>query len=115
MERARYNCDGTTIIVMGMPDRRGNRAARDETWVFQHTLERMLFGSNTGSIHRLYERCSLTQASLPLSKSSIEEGLCTGQELSMLIQLLGETLPREPGPGAECDVGSSQPRPRAPL
>eukprot|EP00966_Prymnesium_polylepis_P127305 2944208-Prymnesium_polylepis.1 len=75
MERARYDCNGETLIVVALQDRRGNRAARDETWVFQHTLERCLFGTNTGSIHRLYERCSLVHTSMPLNKASIAEGL----------------------------------------
>ena len=49
----------------------------------------------TGSIHRLYERASLSRSPLALKKASIAEGLCTAQELAQLIAYIEESLPLE--------------------
>ena len=49
----------------------------------------------TGSIHRLYERASLSRSPLALKKASIAEGLCTAQELAQLISYIEESLPLE--------------------
>ena len=61
-------------------------------------VERLLLHTRTcraGSIHRLYERASLTRSSLALKKASISEGLCTAQELAQLIGFIEESLPLE--------------------
>ena len=93
MERGRYAVGELTVHVVALRDRR-RRAAPEELWVFHHTLERALFGSTTGALHRLYERSSLTQAPLALKKASIPD-LCTAPELAQLLALLTETLPFE--------------------
>ena len=94
MEVSRHALGELSIIVVQLKDRRQSRAP-EEHWLFQHTLQHALYGGTSSGIHRLYERASLTQAPLALSKKSLGEGLCTAQELQQLISLLSETLPFE--------------------
>ena len=60
LERARYDVNGETLIVIGLPDRRV-RGGGEILWCMQKSFERILFGSNSSAIHRLYERCALQQ------------------------------------------------------
>ena len=60
LERARYDVNGQTLIVIGLPDRRV-RGGAEILWCMQKSFELILFGSNSSAIHRLYERCALQQ------------------------------------------------------
>ena len=66
LERARYDVNGQTLIVVGLPDRRTSAGGRDREvqWCYLKTLEICLFGGNTSAIYRLLERCALQQVFL---------------------------------------------------
>jgi hypothetical protein len=59
LERSRHQLGELTIITINLPDRRVPRAP-SELWVMSHSIERALFGGNSGGLVKLLARCSLS-------------------------------------------------------
>ena len=59
LERSRHQLGDATLIAINLPDRRIPRAPL-EVWVFSHSVERALFGGNSGGLVKLLGRCSLS-------------------------------------------------------
>ena len=93
MELSRHACGDITLIQVQLRDRRLNTAPL-ERFVFQHDVEKCLYGGNTGALYRLLSRCSLQGAPLSLKKASIPS-LVTQEELDNLLKLLSEGLAHE--------------------
>ena len=59
LERSRHQLGDATLIAINLPDRRVPRHP-PEVWVFSHSVERALFGGNSGGLVKLLGRCSLS-------------------------------------------------------
>ena len=81
-----FNCNGHSLPLINLPDRRTSPPTQNVRWLFQADLERIFYGNeaSTGAAYRLLCRAGVREHSLTLRGTSVAQELVTEEEWAEL-------------------------------